>query len=330
MSAVLTNFSCERCGQEAGKIVVCSERDSGICPFVKQWKRKMGVMPAIGIFFTFLLFFWFETWKIQWWAFIPLATFMTFIIWILSEEAQFYNVKLHTRLLHISVAGVELGHKWTTRGRLLPIRLESPSIAHPLSITASATPSTQLRISTEQATTVFRAALIDLLAKECVEVYHFHSYVFRAWRRSPSGVDDYIIVAKENVKLAQGAGALEHSIMQAVAGWSTQAGEKEWTDGPTIEELVRAVEESNRTYDSRWLAKLVAEDAVARGLGVIEGAFFWKKIDWAAAHFRQVRQEQKLTRSLSQRLAKADPEFSRTLDQKISTTIDSMEREASD
>lgn len=327
MSAV-TNFSCERCGQEAGNILGCSERDSGICPFVKQWKRRLSGPLVIGIFLTFLLFFLFETWKIQLWALIPLATI---IVWILSQEAQFYNAKLHTRLLHMSVAGVELGHKLTTRGRLLPIRLEpNPSIAYPLSITALATPSTQFRISTEQATAVFRAALIDLLAKECVEVYHFHSYVFRAWRRSPSGVEDYIIVAKENVKLAQGAGALEHSIMQAVAGWSTQAGEKEWTDGPTIEELVRAVEESNHTYDSRWLAKLVAEDAVARGLGVIEGAFLWKKIDWDAAHFRQVRQEQKLTRSLSQRLAKADPEFSRTLDQKISTTIDSMEREASD
>lgn len=326
MSAVFTNFSCERCGQEAGKILGCSERDSGICPFVKQWKRKRDELLVIGIALTFLLFFLLETWKIQFWAFIPFASI---VIWSLSQEVQFYNAKLHARLLHLSVAGVELGHKWTTRGRLLPIHLEPyPSIAYPLSITALAPPSTQFRVSTEQATAVFRAALIDLLAKECVEIYHFHSYIFRAWRRSPSGVEDYIIVAKENVKLAQGAGALEHRIMRAIAGWSAQAGKKEWTDGPPIEELVRAVYESNHTHDSRWLAKLVAEDAVARGLGVIEGAFFWKKIDWAAAHFRQVRQEQKLTRALSQRLAKADPEFSRTLDQKISTTIHSMEREA--
>ena len=312
-------------------IVGCSERDSGICPFVKQWKRKMGGPLWIGISLTFLLFFLFGTLKIQLWAFIPLAAIIvTIIVWILSQEAQFYNAKLHTRLLHMSVAGVELGHKWTTRGRLLPIRLEpNPAIAYPLSITALATPSTQFPISMEQATTVFRAALIDLLVKECVEVYHFHSYVFRAWRRSPSGVEDYIIVAKENVKLAQDAGALEHRIMQVVAGWSAQAGEKEWTDGPPLEELVRAVYESDHKHDSKWLAKLVAEDAVARGLVVIKGAFFWKKFDWAAAHFRRVRQEQKLTRLLSQRLATADPEFSHTLDQKISTTIHSMEREAS-
>lgn len=286
------------------------------------------IIVTMVLTFILVLVAVFETWNIQLWAFIPLATI---IVWILSQEVQFYNVKLHTRLLHMSVAGFELGYKWTSRGRLLPIRIEpSPSIAYPPSITALATPSTQFRVSTEQATTVFRAALTDLLAKECVEVYHFHSYVFRAWRRSPSGVEDYIIVAKEKVKLAQGAGALEHRIMQVIAGWSAQAGEKEWADGPPIEELVRAVYESNHTHDSRWLAKLVADDAVARGLGVIEGGFFWKKIDWAAAHFRQVRQEQKLTRSLSQRLAKADPEFSRTLDQKISTTIHSMEREAID
>ena len=80
MSAVLTNFSCERCGQVAGKILGCSERDSGICPFVKQWKRRLSGPLVIGIFLTFLLFFLFETWKIQLWAFIPLATI---IVWIL-------------------------------------------------------------------------------------------------------------------------------------------------------------------------------------------------------------------------------------------------------
>ena len=323
----MKGLSCEQCGRDAGAISGCPERPLGTCPFVQQWRRRrfvtLGVGGLIAVVFAVLTGAVLLTSCGLPTVFIAIP----FGFWAISLEVQLHNAKTGTRLQRTTLAGIELSCRWTSRGSLFAIHLEpGQPLAYPLSITALAALSTRLgAVSKSQAVAIVRAALIDLLLKECIEVYPFQSCLFRRWQRSPSVVTGYMIVAAQNTDQAQGAGVLESAIIRAVAAWPSKSRAKEWTDGPPIYDLVRAVYESDKSSPTSWLVERVAQDAAARSLCQLQGMLFWKKIEWDAAHASHLQREQQITQALSERLRQAYPEFSRALDEQISKAIASRQ-----
>jgi hypothetical protein len=251
---------------------------------------------------------------------------------LLYDKVLLYNAKSHTKLQRTTFAG-KRSLTWTqTKGTRLPIHFHferSPPAADPASITilAAVSVSGRLNVAVKQAAALFRAALIDLLAKEYVQVYLSQSYVFRKGQSSPSVVGDYIIVATQSGEIPRGTGRLESKILLAIDRWRAQPKSKEWMDGPPIYNLVCSVDESGKTCaPASWLAELVADDACSRGLGAIKRGFLSKRIEWDAARTGRFGQEQQSAQALSQRLFQMHPNFSRVLDQQIVQAIESMAR----
>jgi hypothetical protein len=239
------------------------------------------------------------------------------------EKVQLYNSNSGVRLQRTTLWGLELRYKWVTSGKPLPIDLElSQPLAYPPSITVLPT---ELYISMEQAVAILRTALIGLLAKGHIQVYHFQSHEFKRWIVLPSVQDVYLIVATREFDQARLKGKLEREIRRVLANWSKRKEAKEWPDGPPIYDLVRAIYQSDKKSPQGWLAQLVAKDATAQGWGQIIKGILRKRFELDAAHANQLQQEEEIMKALSKRLAQSHPNFSLALDKQVERGIKSRE-----
>lgn len=342
MNAIPPNFSCERCGREAGDIFSCPERARGNCTFVEQWKRrKITTLEVGGIIGSLLGVVFLSMWVLQVFKrvlpffnlplvliVIPIGLWAVYLaLSLLALEVQLYNPHSGVRLQRTTLMGIELSRQWTATGSLLPIHLTpSQPLAYPFSITAlppALPPSNSIH-----AAAVFRAALINLLVKKHIEIYPFQSYGFRKWWPSPFIVNDYIIVATQNRARAQDMGVLEDGILQALKDWPLNARAKEWASGPPIYDLVRAVFESDKSSVTTWLFERVMRDATVRASGQLKGTWsfgFTKNVELDVAHAAAFQKEQQIVQALSEHLTQTYPEFSHALDAQILKAINARE-----
>ena len=324
MSDISTQLSCEQCRRQVSEILICPERPLGKCPFVKQRSSRKHEILLIG---GMIALFVFSEWKNGWWVLVCLTTIGIWAIFLV--EVQLYNAKLHIRLQYTTIAHIKISHKWTSRGKLLPIHLEpSQPLDYPPSISAFAALPTEISyicVTESQVGTIFRAAFIDLLVKKCVEVYIFQATILKR-RCAPRIVDDYIIVATQNTDRAKGAGALEREILRALADWPNQSESKEWTHGPPIYDLIYATYKNLSASATKPLIRFLADDAFVHGLGRGEKVFLLRwYFEWNnPAYTSRLRQEHKVTQVLSRQLVQTYSEFSRTLDKEIVRAFNSV------
>ena len=330
---------CETCGRTGSAIFQCPNHRLGNCEYVVQRKTRSshwGII-VLGVF----LGFWTagligSLTHSRWPWLLPLAGLLIALgYWATSWEVVLHNARLHTTLKRRTVAGVQLSLTHNLSGVFMPIHLElSKPFTYPLSISALATLPDGLNPDKKQpgwreSVAIFRAAIIELLANQVIEVHHSQSHVFKKQQHSSSVLDNHIIVAAHNMPGTQSRGVLEGRILAAAADWSAQPGSQEWPEAPPIYDLVRKVYKADQSSPSMWLARIVANDAVARGLAQIKGPFWKKRIEWDEAHLRGLRQEQQSAEALSQRLAQMYPEFSARLDEQIEKAIKSRTESSS-
>lgn len=327
MSVTSANQNCVQCEREVNAIAGCPERPKANCPFVVRRNSRILIFFLIGVLLSLATLPAFHKGDEHWVLWLPVACSpIAFGLCALSRDIQLYNTRSHTQFRCVTLAGIELSRRWITSGRLVPIHVDlGQPLTYPLSITALAAVPNSLKATTTEAVSLFRAAFIELLANECIEVYLHQSHAFSRWG-PPSAVDHYIVVAAQKTQRAETTGVLERKIMRALQDWSVKPEFPEWPEGPPIYALVRAVYERDRSVPEQWLAKLVADDAVARRLGRIEGSSFWNtiEIEWDTGHIAGLQQGQRVLQSVSQRIDRMYPEFSWKLDLEISRAISSI------
>lgn len=331
MSVTSADQSCGQCGREVSAIAGCPERPEANCPFVVRRNNPILIFFLISVLLALATLPALDKGDDYWVLWLPVACSpIAFGLCAISRVIQLYDTQSHTQLRCVTLAGIELSRRWTTSGRLLPIHFElSQPLTYPLSITALAAVPNSLKANRTEAVSLFRAALVELLANECIEVYLHQSHAFSRWGHTHSAVDHYIVVAAQKTQRAETTGVLERGIMRALHDWSVKPESPEWPEwpeGPPIYDLVRAVYEGDRSDPEQRLAKLVADDAVARHLGRIEGSLFWKtiEIEWDTGHIAGLQQGQRVLQSVSQQIDQMYPEFSRKLDLEISRAISSV------
>lgn len=318
-------LQCDECDRIAGSIFSCQKRPSGQCPYIEEWVASQYFLPlmiaAVGAFVTVISA---EKWSWrQWVVLLSLAT--VFGLWAAIREVQLYNSRLHSRLRRTTVGGVNWSVHGTSSGKLLPIQFAlGQALAHPLSIVVFSS-SYEMKVRVHDippnvVTALVRAALIDLLARQLIEVYSYQQYTFKNNQSSPTIEDDFYFVATRNADQLQVIGVLESLIWKTVDSWSEPSRLKQLTEGPTVSDLVRA---AVYDYDQRdylmWLSNLLVRDAEARGLSRSN----WRKteMEWGAAHVTTLQGEQKIAQSLADQLAKMYPYFSQRLDEQFSDAI---------
>jgi hypothetical protein len=325
-------FGCNRCGREAEAIFACPERSAGNCAFVEQRgsskPRTAQAVPFIIIGFVVLyVLLLFTNWDLLVLGLV--SAVIGLALWRLSRDVQLYDSRSGLKLQRTTWAGFGLTYTWITTGRLLPIQLKpSRPLTYPLSIAALAAHSGSLgSIQTKQAANILRAALIGLLAEQCLHVYRVQSYVFRKWQRSPALVAHHVVAAA--CAQGHGIGALEDAILAALtARPATAPAKASRTDDRSIYDLVMAIDSVGGASYSGWLVGRVAGDALSRGIGELQGQWFWKRIKVPPAQAEAVANQHKTTQALSERLEQLYPAFSRELDKHVLKAIVAREPSA--
>lgn len=313
---------CGQCERSVRAIFRCQERQSGHCPFVEKWTGNVFTSPSrwvvvvacvLAIGFTFG--------KPMWTGWATLAFLVIMLVMLeIIQETQLYNTQSHVRLQRTTVAGIEWNYRWGWEVGS-PVRFEStPPLAYPPSVSSIASLS-EIRASKVPAVTIFRAALIELLAKQYIEAEFFRSYAVTRTEPSPTVVDSYIVLVERHMEGFKNLGELEKRILLAVTNLSVQSVSKDSTEGLRLYDVVRAVYKEDQPNPSVWVTELVASDAVERGLGQVNETWSTMRIVWTPAHLSRLRDEEKIAQSLSEQLYEMHTEFSRALDIQISSAI---------
>jgi hypothetical protein len=314
-------FKCEQCGREGvPTIFACPERPSGGCPFVEEWRKKTGspllIMSSIAVLVGLCLVASYPGISVI----LLAAALISVVIFLNVEEVVLYNSNSGVRLQRTTLWGTELSYKWITSGKPVTIDLELPQpFCYPPSMTAL--PTELYRVRMEQAVAILRTTLIGLLAQGHIQIHHSQSYVFNRRGVLNSVQDDYSIVAAQEFDQARVKGWLERKIKSILANWSQQKQAKEWSDGPSVYSLVRAIYGRDVVNPQDWLTQLVAKDAAAQGWGQITKRPPWTRFEWDATHANQLQQEGKIIKALSQRLSQLRLNLSREMDKQIGRGI---------
>ena len=219
------NFQCEECGREGGQaIFTCPERPSGRCLYVEQWRKKRYNLLSfiLGSFLGLLVLVPLLTWGAPAQCILLAAGLILGVIYLVRpEKVLLYNSNSGVRLQRTTLLGLELSCKWATSGKPVPIDLELPQpLAYPPALTAL--PTKSLKVSMKQAVAILRTALIGLLAKGQIQVYHSQIYEFKTWGVLKPVQDVYSIVTTTEFDQARFGGRLEREIKQVLANWSQQ------------------------------------------------------------------------------------------------------------
>ena len=321
---------CGQCERDVGEIFCCQERLSGHCPFVEKWSGNVFIDPTGWIFVVAGLLAIGGFFVKSMWAMLALLV-TTFVLLEVTRETRLYNAQSHVRLQRTTVAGIEWNYRWSWEVGL-PVRFEpTPRLAYPPSISAiySLASLSGIRASNAPAVTIFRAALIGLLAKQHIEAEFFQSYAVTKTEPAPTVVDSYVVLVHRHTEGFEHLGVLEQRILRAVTDRLVQSVSRDSTEGLRLYDVVRAVYKEDQSNPSAWVAELVASDAVERRLGQVNETWSTMRIVWTPAHLSRLRDEEKIAQSLSDQLYEMHTEFSRVLDIQISRAIWSRVAESS-
>lgn len=247
---------CGQCERDVHAIFLCRERSTGHCPFVERGGRNIYIGPTwvVVALAPIALIFGKSTWA-GWVALTCLVT--AFVLLVITREKLLYNTKSYVWLKRTTVAGVEWVYRWNWEVGM-PIRFEPiPPLAYPSSIASISYPPSifsiptlsEIRASKAQVVTIFRAALFELLAKQCIEAYLFRGYAVTRMRPTPTVVDTYVVLIERHTKGFENLGALEKRIFLAVRCCSVQRSVQsapKATEGLHLYDVVRAVYEQDQ------------------------------------------------------------------------------------
>lgn len=324
---------CGQCKQDVHAIFHCPERSSGHCPFVEREARYINIFtnPSLVVIVIvaaplLVLIIGKSTW-VWWWVALSCVV-SALILWAITREKLLYNTQSYVWLQHTTVANIEWSYRWSWELGM-PIYLEQiPSLTYPLSISSLSV----IHSTTALTITPFRAALMELLAKQNIAAYLFRSYAATSERPIPAFVEAYVALVERHAKGFENLGALEKQLFLAVRSCSNQRAVqplyKDSMAGLRLYEVVRAVYQHDVFDPKSWLADLVTNDAIERGVAYITRRWLWEKVEWSSDHLSKLRDERAIALSLSGKLRTMFPEFSCLIDAEIESAISSRVKES--
>jgi hypothetical protein len=309
---------CEQCGREGREaIFACPERPLGHCAYTEELRYKMtsrrlsillllltiALVLTIGIIFS-------PEGLLRWVSVLAILLGGALLVFAFrAETVVLYHEESGVRVERTILWGRELGYAWISPPELVPVDLKLPRpLVHAPSI--SALPEKSRNVSVEQVVAVVRSALVAMLAQEYIQVRHHQVHRFNRQGRVKSVDDVYLLVGAPLLGEVQFRGKLEREISRILWG-------KPQSDGLRSDHLVHAIYEKDQDNPKTWLAKLVADDAEAQGLGHRK----WGSFELDAAHINQIQQEREILEGLSEQLSRSHPSFSSALDEQIAAGI---------
>lgn len=312
---------CEQCGREGREaIFACPERPLGRCAYTEEW-RKRKVSTLLGA----VLFLLMPAWLFTSIIFVkPSSLGVTlgfggmFVIFLggalllfafRAETVGLYHEESGIRLERTTLWGRELDHAWYSPVELVPVNLKlREPFVHPPSF--SALPARLRKVSRHQAVAIVRRTLIAMLAQGYIEGRHWQIHKFKGRGRTESVHDIYTLAGTQQLGEDQLKGRLEREISQILR-------DRPQSEGLRIYSLVHALYGKDRDNPKTWLAKLVADDAEAQGLGHRRRGGF--ELD--AAHINQIQHEREMLAWLSEQFAHSHRSFASVLDYEIAAGI---------
>lgn len=343
-------FLCERCGRDVGHdILTCPDRPQGHCPFLvvptpsrRRYLSLVGIGTAVS--FLALLIFWVFRDQLMT-QFVSSSAAFLFIgflslFFLLIVVAGLANLLSTSSLLYNPSSGLKLKseaflgipRRLTLMSRGEPLALDLP-LPQPLFLPPSVTKLSEIAVDSKKwtlahATDLFRAALVGLLARGLIQTHQYRKYFARGRGELKCSQDLYVFThTAEERSIASIDGALERRILLVLNSWlmSKRYKQAKWRDEPLIDipsifELIYAVYDRDVSSPPQWVFNLVAQDAVARGWGRLEG---WprKRYETSAAYDKRFQSEREILTRLSSTFAQQQPGFSRVLDAQIQKAV---------
>lgn len=330
--------SCEKCRQVFGQeMLSCPERPLGRCPYVKQ--NLVREHLAFGWFFLLFSIIFLVIWINQQGpvlllkiigVLIGLVFFSIGLYIAFHTRVQLYNPNSKTRWIRKTLLGFELEQNLITYAEPVPTELVlSQPLTLPPSVTKLGVATVLKTVDMQQVVSIFRGALVGLLAQELISIDQYRKYV-TGWDKEVKRVKkEYHFTTTKNADLSSIDGVLEREIINVLTSWTESKEAAEWPDGAPIYEIIRAIYGSDVASPAYWVVNLVAEDAVTQGWGQFKG---WprKRFEVEANHTNLFQSERNVVKNLTSQLAQHQPDLSRALEIDIKRAIESRERKSQD
>lgn len=326
-------YLCERCGRAVGQeILTCPDRPQGHCPYLKKNLVPLGSrLVYVGFLLVGLVGILSSLWTKEQHilealfdlVFVGMGFFGTF-----HTSTLLYNPISKLIWKRKALLGITLERTLIANCR--PFRLDfsfSQSLLFPPSVTKLSEIATDQKWTwTGAANHLLMTTLVSSLARGLIQIHQYEKYVARGWGELKRSQVLYLFTAAEGADSASIEGALERKIMWILSSWTTRKGEEAmvWPDGPPVYELIRAVYDKDVSSPEHWVFDLVAQGAVARGWGRLEG---WprKRYKPSAAHEERLRSERAIINELCSRFAQQQPDLSQTLAVQINEAVGSRQ-----
>ncbi len=328
------NFTCPQCGRDVFTVFACPERKAGGCPFVKRWSGgqahlSFNMITVLG-FAGLMLAGVFQT---AWLILVPAA--LGALLWLLVRNVQFYNPASGIMIERTQLAGLQTSVRVMKKDPALSVPLKPARPLHyPLSIATLGDRARTPEEDRSRAICVFRAALVDLLVKDLIEIEPVRSYEPGADRTERVQGIEHAIVDKSRGWPRSEVEGLEGDILRAIGneGWKV-SGREAWLDGPRLYELVRAYYGTDVPSPQVTLLNSVERNAAAFGLCEIQTAAFWgyrKDAVWGGPHIDELQADCRTADDLAQQFQSMCPDVWDGLYQQISKAMTSRERTDTD
>lgn len=319
-------LTCPQCGRDAVQIFHCPDRKHDTCPFVRRWSGRKGSVWSLLAVVGFLGLWAAAMFRTSWMLWV--VPTVGLLAWLATTDLQLYKPKSGIMLERTSVFGLAVRIRVLTKRQMVSLPFTPGSLPpYPLSVVALGGLSSRVGEEEYRATCVFRAALVELLARDLIALQPVTICIpGRNGTARSKNIDCYVI-GKSSGLAAPKLGWLETAILQAVArGAMTQTGRDGWLDGPRVYEVVRAYFENDRSSPSRELLQGVENNAAALGLCRVEPARFLgigRKVTWAGPQFEAMQADHKVLEDLEAEFMHTDPELWSGLFSEISKGIKS-------
>lgn len=338
-------YVCLRCGRTVDhEILTCPDLRSGNCAFreadAPPTASRYGCWSAVAVLGGSALAL--MTWVIAqeasislgtpgfWGALLVVAFAVLLIGFGLLGLFRTYAViqDATSGLAYTHVSSLKLTCLRVLIAREEPLRAPLPSL------TPSPLPSSIVALSepASKAAALFRATLLGLWAKGYVQIRPYRRYIAHGRSRYGLPQDVYAFCLPAASDWASADGELERKVLLALSSWprARSAGYglwphvyEIWPYGPSIYDLVReACEVDAGGSPERWAVSLVADDALARGLGRFHR---WPSMRFEPSPEQGARLhlEQASLKALSSWVTREQPCFSVMLDKEIKRAVHS-------
>jgi hypothetical protein len=299
----------------------CPLRTRGSCPYEQTnlVPTKIRMIGALSLLVSAAVF-------ILVWANVPgfigilLASIGGFLflllgaVILLGTRTQLYATQTGNKWRQDAVLGHAMATTYMTGTQPLPIHIHPlPTLSCPASVTQLFDPAPSMPMS--HAVSIYRAALVLLLAHNAIEVVRRHVHITRRLLSSERK-HIYVLRLVEIPKPNPAIGDLEQSVLQVVDSWAERDESAEWPEGAPIDKLARAYFNDDVGDPAGTLIDATKEDAISQGLGKNVGRLF-KHFEFHQPILSAMEPQRELVDEMSERLRRDQPEFFAFLDREI-------------